>query len=382
VKKYVISPPLDFTSEELHKVVQRLGVAVIGFHIRGGSTFLQGLLDQYKEIATATTMTGVYDFYDHQEGPISPETYVEYTEKNFPCLIDDSVDNLETKESYFSGVYNVFFALCTMYGKCERKEYFLLLHIAFSLVSGKRLQDLTCVLFHLHSPTSMILRVGAEKVVSSEDQFERLFRDFPKAKLMTTLRRPACGIESFMAAGDGSTSEFANNLMLIMRTVARLREVWTPERPIFLFDLPSVHRSYDAVMGRLCSFLGIPYDPTLRSSTFYGEKADVGYSAKQKIANQPIPNFVDWKGGILSSSQVSAIRFFCHEIYAKFFPEDRENANLQRADILRAVAWCVRALCSMRSMDDAYNLKEIFKYYVDLRELPFLDISCAVSGKE
>ncbi|MDR0662109.1 MAG: sulfotransferase [Holosporales bacterium] len=372
-------PPEDlgFTREELLSAVERMQVAVIGFSLRGGSMFLQGLFAQYKEIATTPTMSSVYDFYQDEHALILPETYIEFFEKNGPCLEDEELEaDPVAKERYFSCSYKTFFSLCRMYGPCQRKEYFLLLHIAFALADGKSLEKLTCVLFHLHSPMSCVMKIGQEQPVPSTNQIEKIMQDFPHARIIVTLRNPVCGLESY-ALYDENHGEFLRCFALMLCAVFYICRLWRPERSIFLLTLPDLHRNFNTVMGALCAFLDVPFDPSLRSSRFYGAIPHPDYSAKQKIANQPNPTFIDWKGNVLSKNQISAIKFFFHDFYKKFFPENKQEGQLSFADFGRTLLWITYAAGSIRSIHDAYYLKELFKKYCALKRFRHLNIENA-----
>ncbi|MDR2416797.1 MAG: sulfotransferase [Holosporales bacterium] len=424
---------LNLTREELVDALSRVQCAVMTPYGRAGSTFFKGLFDQHEEVSSLPIETNVYDFYANEEEKFSPEEYLELFEKNSsglfdlargvfrPAACEDPPQSLRNIDK--SAFCRIFFQLCQLYGDCGRKEYFLLIHIAFFLICNRSLRNLKLILLHLHSHHVMTTtRKGPRKDVFR--QHKKFFQDFPKASFITLLRNPVETLESALSSERASKRKLAilqkdpvKNAQLIasmresyesslvnredVRThrVSALYDMWKIPKSIYLLYLPGLHKEFDAVMAHVCAFLGVRYDPTLKQATFYGNPW-VGFSGKRKNTASVNKNFTEKGERILTADQEAVARLFYHDVLIKFFPEE---AKLSLVDVLRVARLSLRYVLHLvvrkRSikpdadtpeMDDIlgkrliqrpHYLSDLLKEYIKLKRLRFLDISNAVQYK-
>lgn len=258
----------------------------------------------------------------------------------------------------------------------------MFLHTALFLLQGKILKDLRLILVHMHEVVTSVLRIGKKRWEYSLDQPERLFKDFPKAKFVASLRNPICTAESNFNnyVGDNAERELRGNVFFATMLWGHLYGVLEENHSIFMIKLLDLHRHFEEVMEAVCSFLEISYDPSLRESTFYGNPFSL--PGKQKVqTNRPNPDFIDWKGGILSEYEISVVRFFCRDIIKTFFPENATQLHLM--DYLRVGKYCLSAMLSVfqiRSLQQGYHeyfvpFRDFLRFYPNLKKLRSLDIS-------
>jgi hypothetical protein len=162
---------------------------------------------------------------------------------------------------------------------------------------------------------------------------------------------------------------------------AKLCSFVETRRKVFLIKSPDLHRHFDAVMKAVSDFLEITYDPSIQESTFWGNALSYR-SWKQEIqTNRANPDFIDWKGGILSEYEISVTRFFFRDVLTTFFPENAKPLHL--IDYLRVGKFCLRCVSSVfkvRSLREGYHdyfvpFRDFLRFYPRLRKLPSLDLS-------
>jgi hypothetical protein len=373
--------------------MERTDVAVMRAYGRSGSNFIHGLFDQHEEVALLPLYVNVYDFYTSEYTSLTPETYLNIFERNNPSLFDLSQGNFSSGFAEDAEIKNVsridfcdiFFSLCQIYGDCGRKEYFLLLHIAFFLLRGRSLEKLRLIFVNLHMFVTLVYKTKEQQRGTLSDQeLTKFFQDFPKAKFVATMRDPLCYAETtfgFLSEGEKPGKSLRSYIFSSVWVWSLFYDIWDPHRPIFLLKLPDLHRHFDQVMQTLCAFLDVRYDPSFQEGTIF-DNATVNSSKKQgQVANTANPHFVDWKGGILSEYQISILRFFFREILERFFPENA--TRLHCVDYLRVGRFWLSAFLfpfetdSLRDFyyDTFQKIKRFPKSYCKIRKIRFLDMS-------
>ncbi|MDR1267424.1 MAG: sulfotransferase [Holosporales bacterium] len=321
-------------------MMERVDVVAMRPYGNSGSRFLHGLFDQCDAIAILPMFVDAYEFCSKEKGALTPEEYLELFEKNNCGLFDlregyfcanlpeDSDQNLKNIDR--TRFCSTFSDLCHIYGDCGRREFFLLLHLALHLTRGRSMDTLTLILVHLHAFVALIhRRADQRRGKLSTKGLTIFFEDFPRAKFIATMRDPLCYYETSVFLSEERSEKFLRDYVFGSVWVWSLfYDRWTPEREIFLLKITDLHRHFDQVMKALSLFLGVPHDPSIREATILGNRT-VNVSKKQKsTANTVNPNFVDWKGGVISEYQISIIRFFFRDIIQTFFPENVKSLRL------------------------------------------------------
>jgi hypothetical protein len=369
----------SLSREELCAVMERVQVAALVKSGAVGSVFLHGLFDQHEEVATIPTFW-IHDFYANDDAVLSPETYLDLVVRNTACLnLKEYYSLREAHEIDREAFCALFFSLCQTYGTCKRKEYFLLFHIALFLLRGRKIENLTLILVHLHWASGSVSteRNPQGGRVSYLRDPEKISQDFQKIRFVNLIRNPVHEIES----SRGKEHYASHTLMctFIHRTFYwnHVHHTLSCGSPVFLLKTPDLHHHFDAVMKALSAFLGITYNPALRESTFWGNV--YATPGKQKVlTNGPNPDFADYKGGLISEYEVAISRFFFRTPLTKFFPEVTISARW--TDYLRQLGFYV--LCTLhfcKNWDWLWDYHGFFplflRHYPTLRKFQSLDIS-------
>jgi hypothetical protein len=351
----------DVSREEIQRVLSRVKYAVLAPYGRSGSLFLHGLFDQHPEVAVLPSLTDVYDFYTDDEDNFSPEEYIEFFDKNNAGLF-----NFKGKGGVFSPAFadtpeqdiktidraefcEIFFELCSLYGVCGRKEYFALLHIAFFLLCGKRIKDLKLILMHIHGYGVKVFTKSKYRI-SGYEQHRIFFQDFPEAKFITPIRDPVYSIEAFfclyraieakLAALQKDPMQNAELISLLGESCKKdqtmyakyayaiihgwnsLYDMWKRAKYMFVIKWPGLHKDHlDLTMVRLCSFLGVRYDPSLTQSTFFGNPYR-GTSGKVKHTSFAPSSPAEQTWEILTEGQRALMRLVFRDVLVTLFPEE------------------------------------------------------------
>ncbi|MDR0662307.1 MAG: hypothetical protein LBF76_02895 [Holosporales bacterium] len=356
------------------------------------SFLLHGFFCSHKEVSSLPICVEVYDSYEKEDSFLSPEEYLD-------LFIDNNGDFCNLKE-YYKGCYctheiknidrsefcRIFFFLCEKYGECGRKEYFLLLHIALFLLRGGGrdcLKDLRSIFVRFHDSAHIVYtKVNQRRGKYSYKECDTLFLDFPNARLFIPMRDPVYNIET---TGGNPFCREDQTLRLWgshkdMITWGMLCTFLSKGVPVFVLKSPDLHRHFDAVMKAVSAFLEITYDPSIQESTFWGNRLILPSSKQEVQTNRANPDFIDWKGGILSEYEISVTRFFFRDVLATFFPENAKPLRL--VDYLRVGKFCLRCVFSVfkvRSLREGYHdyfvpFRDFLRFYPRLKKFPSLDL--------
>ncbi|MDR0661782.1 MAG: hypothetical protein LBF76_00105 [Holosporales bacterium] len=367
--------------------MQNVKVAAMFPVVQAGSKFFHGIFDQNRDVSILPVTGGVYDFSDGGNSTLSAEEYLRFFIENNGDFFDLSgdfwieytspkrVDNIDREQ-----FCETFFSLCEKYGECGRKEYFLFLHFAIYLHrwNEANLKNLKCLLFHLHMFPALVLRKeDPHRRRYSYNQFEKLFQDFSQTKLIFLLRNPLCDVESSMSRHHINYTQSLRIMSHWFCVYQFLKE----KRSAFLIKLLDLHRHFDVVMKEVSTFLEITYDPSIQESTFWGNVFSCRSWKQEVQTNRANPDFIDWKGGILSEYEISVTRFFFRDVLATFFPENAKP--LRFIDYLRVGKFCLHCVLSVfkvRSLREGYHdyfvpFRDFLRFYPRLKKLPSLDLS-------
>jgi hypothetical protein len=401
--------------------MERINVAVITAFGTSGSKFLQGLFDPHEEVAVLPTLVNVYDFYDDPHEIFSPEEYLAFFEKNNIGLFnleegifcsalaeppERPITNIDRTE-----LYRIFSSLCEIYGLCGRKEYFVLLHIAFYLSRGRKLENLKCLLVHVHTPYTVTVTRRGKKI--STTQHAALCQDFPDLLFIPCLRDPVSSADAILGhvkicedfynpyeeimrlscTGKRTSAESAHNLAYMW---ASLYDAWRSASRIYLFRWEDMHRDFDGLFAHLCSYLGIQYDPTLRQATFFGNPW-VGRSGKQRRTSCDPKHLTEFHWDCLTEPQRALSRIYFRDILKVFFPSEVRPFWQEVSIVLKGFFLAPFKKPSSKkekkkgpglgyafvfqSWRDPYHLTAVLWEYVKMKRFRSLDISRAASYK-
>jgi hypothetical protein len=405
--------------------MERASIVVMTPFGRSGSVALHGSFDNHEEVATLPTYANVYDFYADAHDSFSPEEYWDCFEKNTPGLFDleegllhpvfvaplqQAVRNID-REQFRS----TFLALCEICGDCGRKEYFLLLHVVVFLLRGRLIEQLKCIVIHMHYFHVIVHTRSGERLSTEQKQHVTLFRDFPRAVFLVCLRDPVYSagriiilhkrpeysnsslMQSRRLSFEGELTHWESVCSVVRTHSLCLQEAWQAASCVYVRRLEEVHRDPAGSTRHLCSFLGIRYDPDfLLKTTFSGNSFESCSGTKRRAHYGPeVLTDMQWK--YLTEWQRALIRLYFRGFLVAFYPEEVKSFFVEIAAALRGVLrdafqkrspqqeegkepGILQEVCPRCWRDVLYLLKIGWTYF-GMRKLRSLDRSRAVFFK-
>jgi hypothetical protein len=279
-----------------HYDVQAMDRAVaICFWGRSGSILMASYLDGHDEVIMlpATRSGSIYTFVELYQSLSWHQKLIAYPA--FTKLYDTTSEGAGCYGSFFEGpfaispsqYYAAIQAIREVYGKwpaeflMSRRACFLFVHIAYNLALGRR-------------PASSRPLIVCSLHEWSDARATEFVEDFPQARFIHTIRDPISSFDSFfnwffaaelLRPIEPSRSKRAT-VARVMQPARHISDLapWSVVRFLVDTDRPhcgmewrtravrfeDLHRDTARTMRDLAKWLGLPYQETLRDSTFNG----------------------------------------------------------------------------------------------------------------
>ena len=207
----------------------------------------------------------------------------------------------------------------------RRRTFFLAVHYAYGVCTGRDPRTQAVLFFHAHHPPYV----------------EDLAKDFPDLRVIDMVRLPVASLpstaralamvdEQKLNATDAaivSTRAFRLANMLEFDELHRLA-AWVPGEHVVAVRLEDVHADLEGTMRRIAAWMGVGFDPCMLDSTF-GGKRWLGDVTNVTPVSGPDPNAMSdkWRKALDPLDQY-VIEGACHRFYATYgYEQERYRAD-------------------------------------------------------
>ncbi|MFH1500734.1 MAG: hypothetical protein ABIE22_02195 [archaeon] len=266
---------------------------------RSSSIFLQGLLDWHPEIITI--LGNFYpeksDLQSRRFEVIAKKIYgkINAMTKHYNTTYDLGRNFPEGKFAGYLKEYTDVFGMSI-------GSLFIGAHYAYARHYKRDISKIKYILAHAHGATL----------------FHQIVKDFPKQKLIFTIRDPRANYLSYKKIGilvHGTLYQYENYLLY-----RKLKKIGYP---IIIIRHEDMHTKYEEVKKGLIEFLGIKKSKSLDSCSFFNlayDGSESKISSSQNLSDtRPNKKFVNekWKSD-LSTSELNLIQFIFRKMMEEF----------------------------------------------------------------
>ncbi len=351
---------------------------------RGGSIFIQSLFDGHSDVVTLPSLQEIYTRLDEsiadsdasidrfvRENPHlfdSRRGYLGYVGERVSGRFGPNADqDLRVSiDEFRSHARDLITSRGSACGAMGRKEFFVLLHLAYARsVGASALKETKFILYHPHST----------------QEYEVLLRDFPALHFIAMTRDPRQDWESWrrviaLRRGCDPTNLTALDCFFTAIEysqaaceVARMAQRVEPGH-FKALDLPRLHSLNTQAMLQLCQWLGLEFQESLLHSTFNG-LAWMGNAATRRFTTGFDPEFKDkWRENLptaevefISMLDYGAIKCYRYEDAP---PRSAEDLNSLLAGKILSSLSSLSSHGTLRGTYVRYHLHEIKSAFIVL----------------
>lgn len=272
------------------RLMDNVNAAFICVAGRAGSVLLQSLIDSHPETISFPGFHYEYDYRTRQADVTDSVDafmrkkfeFFDLTESYFGRVNSETIAYLGDEEDSNPGVckqaFKDNFLILSKGVDCsDRKNYFVLLHLALAATLGHDLSSIKYIVFHLH--------------INKWEPLRALMEDFPDARLLVAIRDPRESIVGWRRIAETLHGNLPENYKIFSASLSLLNDfnhvlsligLLPPERLRYI-DLNGMHFGQEDAVDSIAEFLSLKPDPTLYESTLLGESWAGNASDRRRI---------------------------------------------------------------------------------------------------
>jgi hypothetical protein len=208
-------------------------------------------------------------------------------------------------------------------------------------LSGEPTYGHLFALFHLHNAERAGKRRWGDKSLHTEHYAERVFREYPNARIIHMTRDPRDRYASVRKRHGRDTPRLGASTgrwLFSMNRAMRNQKRYPAQYKIVCFE--DITRDPEGTMRDVCAFLGEEFSPEMMTMSGAAEHTNVGGNSSferiepGKISKKPVGRYRE----VLSNLEILYIQSFTGKFMKKLGYE-KQQVKLSVGDLLRYYSW-------------------------------------------
>ena len=218
---------------------------------RTGSDYLHGCLDGLDSVMSICGKFEYHSFLEKNNEIKDNKILIEkFVYENKRLFSYDQIEDIDTKEEIEK--FKKFFLNLSDNKKLNRRDFFFNIYKSYNLTINKNLKNMKALVHHSHGLNNT----------------KKCLRDFPKAKLLITIRDPRAnlksGLENWFCYDN--KKKYGTYIFIYQKDKRRLK-IWSKIKNEKLFVKLENAGEFNT-KKKVCNFLSIPYDEKVETATF------------------------------------------------------------------------------------------------------------------